>query len=96
MVVGRRRRRRDYPLNIRFHGYTCRELYVAQRCRRYARILMQLYTQRPSTQLRIMSESDHPHSDPTQLFKKMSESDLVVDYGIMLPFLKLFFSSHKN
>ena len=26
MVVGRRRRRSDYPLNIRYHGYTCREL----------------------------------------------------------------------
>ena len=54
MVVGRRRRRRDYSLNIRYHGYACRELFVAQRYRRYAGILMQLYTQRPSTQLRIM------------------------------------------
>ena len=54
MVVGRRRRRSDYPLNIRYHGYTCRELYVAQRYRRYAGILMQLYTQRPSRQLRFM------------------------------------------
>ena len=54
MVVGRRRRRRDYSLNIRYHGYACRELFVAQRYRRYAGVLMQLYTQRPSTQLRIM------------------------------------------
>ena len=52
MVFGRRRRRSNYPLNIRHHGYCVRELSQAQRLRSYVGFLMGMYNQRPSARLR--------------------------------------------
>ena len=51
MVNGRRRRPAHYPLNIRHHGYSVKELADAIRYRRFADVLVLEYLQQPSALL---------------------------------------------
>ena len=51
MVNGRRRRPREYPLNIRYHGYSVLDLRRATRYRAMAGVLLLQYNENPSEQL---------------------------------------------